>query len=175
MPTTSSDGSQGGSVDEDTIEVKGEALDSIDGDEEIQSINMEGIKDEPSIGSTGSSPALQHIKLKTSRSTSLESIKSHCSDGSPVEQEEIELVGGDVTVKTEPGQPLKLARSASQKIAPRPPPLFNDLPDATDDAKSLFMVMDACTYSNKYLGYTEHAMECDCAEEWGKYICYDSF
>ncbi|KAI7517432.1 hypothetical protein KC331_g21708, partial [Hortaea werneckii] len=26
--------------------------------------------------------------------------------------------------------------------------------------------MSECTYANKYLGTTEHALECDCAEEW---------
>lgn len=76
-------------------------------------------------------------------------------------------MGGDITLKMEPGQPPKLSRSASQKIS-RPPQLFNHLPDSTAEAQATFQMMEECTYANKYMGYTEHAMDCDCAEEWGK-------
>lgn len=79
-----------------------------------------------------------------------------------------ERIGGDITVKLEPGQPPKLTRSSSQKVVPRPPPLYSHLPDNTAEARSTFELMETCTYANKYMGYTEHAMECDCAEEWGK-------
>ncbi|PLB34689.1 SET and WW domain protein [Aspergillus candidus] len=88
------------------------------------------------------------------------------SDGDGDDDGEEEKVGGDITVKLEPGQPPKLTRSSSQKVVPRPPQLFTDLPDSTAEAKSTFSMMDMCTYANKYMGYTEHAMECDCAEEW---------
>ncbi|KAI9374517.1 hypothetical protein BJX61DRAFT_540761 [Aspergillus egyptiacus] len=77
-----------------------------------------------------------------------------------------EKVGGDISVKLEPGQPPKLARSSSQKVVPRPPQLFSHLPDMTQEAQKTFEVIEACQYANKYMGYTEHAMECDCAEEW---------
>lgn len=79
-----------------------------------------------------------------------------------------EKVGGDITVKIEPGQPPKLARSSSQKVVAHPPRLFLDLPDCTAEAKSTFEILESCNYANKYMGYTEHAMECDCVEEWGK-------
>ncbi|KAM5444769.1 histone methyltransferase set2 [Microsporum ferrugineum] len=82
------------------------------------------------------------------------------------DEEPEEKVGGDITVKQEPGQPPKLARSASKKVVPRQPQMFDHLPDSTAEATSLFQVIDACTYSNKNMGYTDHAMECDCAEEW---------
>ncbi|KAL4805981.1 hypothetical protein BDV18DRAFT_140258 [Aspergillus unguis] len=77
-----------------------------------------------------------------------------------------ETVGGDISVKLEPGQPPKLTRSSSQKVVPRPPQLFLDLPDSTKEAKQTFEVIENCQYANKYMGYTEHAMECDCPEEW---------
>lgn len=80
-----------------------------------------------------------------------------------------ETVGGDIVVKQEPGQPPKLSRSSSQKIARGPPQLFSHFPDSTADALATFEQIDACWYANKYMGYTEHAMECDCAEEWGMY------
>jgi len=88
---------------------------------------------------------------------------------SPVDKDEHEeIVGGDITVKLEPGKAPKLSRSASQKIVSRPPPLFLDAPDKTDEATSTFHVITDCVYAAKYLGSTEHALECDCAEEWGK-------
>lgn len=85
------------------------------------------------------------------------------------EGEDEKKVGGDVTVKLEPGKQPKLSRSHSQKVAARPPQLFLDLPDRTDEACATFDKLEACTYSNKYLGYTEHAMECDCTEGWGMF------
>lgn len=78
-----------------------------------------------------------------------------------------EIIDSGITVKMEPGEPLKLSRKASQKVAARPPPLFDDLPDATADATSEFEVMKDCHYANKGLGYTEPPLECDCAEAWG--------
>lgn len=95
--------------------------------------------------------------------------KSPPSDASsPDTDAHEEMVGGEITVKMEPGKALKLARTASQKVVARPPPLFLDLPDATEEAKETFVVLPECTYGNKYLGSTEHALECDCSEEWGK-------
>lgn len=82
-----------------------------------------------------------------------------------------ETVGGEILVKQEPGQPPKLSRSSSQKIVARPPQLFSHFPDSTADALATFEQIEGCEYANKYMGYTEHAMECDCAEEWGMYPC----
>ena len=80
-----------------------------------------------------------------------------------------EVVGGEITVKIEPGQPPKLARSTYQKIVAGPPPLFTAAPDTTEEAQGHFEMIPACIYSNKYIGSTEHgSMDCDCSEEWGK-------
>ena len=79
-------------------------------------------------------------------------------------------LNGHATPKMEPEEdlkPLKAQRSSKSQIVPRVAALFDHLPDATAEATSTFTVMECCTYSNKYLGYTEHAMECDCSEEWG--------
>ncbi|KAL9107620.1 MAG: hypothetical protein Q9227_007523 [Pyrenula ochraceoflavens] len=155
-----------GPVDEDTIEVKPE-LDSPDRMDDLDSIRVGAVKDEPT-RSGSSSPSLPPSKPKSDRSSSANSVKSHSTTSTPARnKEEIEeKVGGEVTLKMEPGQPPKLARSTSQKIAPRTPLLFDHLRDATTEATSTFTLMESCTYSNKYLGYTEHAMECDCSEEW---------
>lgn len=126
----------------------------------------EGTKDiteEPKSTPQSASPKSEKNESK-SRSQSRSPIKE---DGEPEEK-----VGGEITVKLEPGQPPKLARTSSQKISPRPVQLYNDYPDKTQEAKESFQLMEECTYANKYMGYTEHAMECDCAEEWGKFISF---
>lgn len=80
-----------------------------------------------------------------------------------------EVVGGDISVKLEPGKAPKLARTSSKKIMSKPPPLFTHLPDASDEASKAFDLIPNCTYANKYLGTTDHALECDCTEEWGMF------
>ncbi|KAI2788270.1 Histone-lysine N-methyltransferase, H3 lysine-36 specific [Penicillium oxalicum] len=115
------------------------------------------------------SPSLKH---ESSVNTTLPLHKSETPpgpDSKPVKDEsemKQETVGGEIVVKEEPGQPPKLARNSSQKIVPRPPQLFSHLPDSTQDALATFEQIEACWYANKNMGYTEHAMECDCAEEW---------
>jgi len=79
-----------------------------------------------------------------------------------------ETVGGDITLKLEPGKPPKLARSSSKKIPTRAPQLFSNYDDATSEARRTFEVLPNCSYANKYLGTTDAAYECDCGEEWGK-------
>ena len=80
-----------------------------------------------------------------------------------------ESLPGTVTVKQEPGQGPKLTRTTSQKVVPRTPPLFHDYPDKTDEAQGGFQVIPGCIYSSKAIGATEHAMDCDCTEEWSQY------
>lgn len=98
--------------------------------------------------------------------------RSRSNDGSDVAAEEDghgNRVALTVSVKAEPDRPLKLTRTPSHKVEhPQPPPLFDHLPDETKRAKMTFQVIDTCTYANKSLGFTEHAMDCDCSEEWGK-------
>jgi [histone H3]-lysine36 N-trimethyltransferase len=117
----------------------------------------------------GRAPAPLQLPLKPkSRSTSQTPIKRSPNSPASNEEEREEVVGGDITLKMEPGKAPKLARKASQKVVSRPPPLFLDLPDSTDEAKKTFGVLSECTYGSKLLGTTEHALECDCSEEWGK-------
>ncbi|CAF9914110.1 MAG: histone methyltransferase set2 [Alectoria fallacina] len=78
-----------------------------------------------------------------------------------------EVVGGEVTVKLEPGHPPKLARSTSHKIISKPAPLFHDYPSKTEESKHTFQLLEQCSYTSKYIGSTEHgSMDCDCTEEW---------
>lgn len=92
------------------------------------------------------------------------------SDMSRSEHEKV--VGGAVTVKLEPGQPPKLARSSSQKVWTRPAPLFGDYPSKTEEAQTKFEIIPVCSYGSKYMGSTEPGMDCDCLEEWGKLTPY---
>ena len=103
-----------------------------------------------------------------SRSQSPKRQQSSSHSPVPVKEEHTEFIRGQVTVKAELAQAPKLSRSSSQKVTSRAPPMFKHLEDRTSEAKSRFQVINECTYASKYLGYTEHAMECDCAEEWGK-------
>lgn len=158
------------SVDEDTIEVKPEPglKDHGDGDGN-DSAHLGKVKSERT-GSGSRSPSLPLAKIKSSQSSSsANSVKSDNTPLTPTDKKESEeKLAGEVTLKMEPGQPPKLARSSTQKAPAKTAPLFDHLSDATDEAKTSFAVMEACTYANKYLGYTEHAMECDCSEEWSK-------
>ncbi|KAF9732197.1 hypothetical protein PMIN06_011671 [Paraphaeosphaeria minitans] len=113
-----------------------------------------------------SNPLLMPARSK-SRSKSQSPVKQLPSDPStPEPNTQEEVLGGEITLKMEPGKAPKLSRTASHKIASRPPPLYLDLPDSTQDAKSTFDVLSECTYANKHIGTTEHALECDCSEEW---------
>lgn len=80
-----------------------------------------------------------------------------------------EVVGGDVELRLDENERPRLVRNKSQKVSRRPPELFTHLPDATAQATSTFSVLRDCVYANRYMGITEHALECECAEEWGKH------
>ena len=111
------------------------------------------------------------LPLKTeSKSTTHSPTQSRHHSLSPAGHtaETEQTISADISVKMEPGQPLKLARTSSQKVMTRPTRLFDNLADMTADAKNTFQVISQCIYAAKYLGTTEHAMECDCAEEWSK-------
>ena len=133
-------------------------------DEEAKdTIVLEAVKREPVLYNGTSNPA--------SAKSAVQILKRNTSGTqSPVKAEggDREVVAGEVTVKLEPGQPPKLARTPSKSIVARCAPTFESYEDKTEEATGVFQLFTECTYSAKYLGSTEHAMECDCAEEWGK-------
>lgn len=62
-------------------------------------------------------------------------------------------------------------RKRSQKPAGRGPPLFNDLPDATEEACEGFKVIPDCLYGSKNMGAAAtDALDCECREDWRKYL-----
>ena len=167
MAVSNSNSSKAESVDGDTIEVKPEPPRSADRDIEVRSNRVGALKDEPAEGAS-SSPLLQPLTLKMSRSSSSSTVKSRATSESSLEKKGLEECMNRSTIKMDALSAPKLGRSASQKVASITTTLVDHLPDATAEAKSSFAVMEACTYANRFLGYTEHAMECDCSEEWGE-------
>ena len=133
--------------------------------EELEKLQADEIKEEPT-STNGNSP--QDMSMDVGSQSPFNQGKISRSPCSNVEQHE-ELIGGEVTIKQEPGQPPKLSRSTSHKILCRPPLLFNEYLDKTKEAKATFQFISECSYTSKYIGSTEHdSMDCDCAEEWGK-------
>jgi histone-lysine N-methyltransferase SETD2 len=108
---------------------------------------------------------------KKSESQSQTPIKTQSASQTPKsEYDGEEVIGGDITVTLEPGKGPKFSRKSAQKVVARPPTLFNDLEDATDEAIGVFQVIKDCIYGSKYMGSSEHdPLDCDCSEEWSKY------
>ncbi|KIV90513.1 hypothetical protein PV10_07810 [Exophiala mesophila] len=118
-------------------------------------------------------PSLGNMRLKASASpsTSMSLSKPPATarnDSSNAKKEPKEANGVTSPAKTEPREPVKPTKSSrtASKLPPRIAPLFDHVPDATAEATSTFTVIDACTYQNKYLGFSDHALDCDCSEEW---------
>ncbi|KIV85653.1 hypothetical protein PV11_01322 [Exophiala sideris] len=160
--------------DEIPVQVKLEgSVDDELGDEPTNN-RLAAVKHENST-SPSNSPSIPPTKLKNSRSLSTSSSSRPLAadrEHSNAKAESPETNGHDATstspVKPEPKEPSKPAKSSrtASKLPPRVAPLFNHFPDVKDEATSTFTVLDACTYQNKYLGFSEHALDCDCAEEW---------
>ena len=106
--------------------------------------------------------------MKSARASTVNSPVKSGTPQSPAVKSDEDVVGGEITVKAEPGQAPKLSRATSQRVPARPPRLFFDHADKTEEACKVFTVIDRCEYGNKYIGTTEHALECDCVEQWGE-------
>jgi [histone H3]-lysine36 N-trimethyltransferase len=147
------------------MKIEGEGSDGEDAwgtirvEEEVEEDGDADVKQESHNKSGTSSPrkkgATQSPEKRPSRSQSADMLKG----------EREEVMRADITVKVEPGQPPRLA---SRKVAAGAPPMFDHYADKTGEATKVFQAITDCIYAAKYLGSTEHAMECDCTEEWGK-------
>lgn len=155
-------------VEEGIKEMKIKGEDSSSDEEVYGTIRVEKAKPQPARVDKIESPVKMEVK---SRTQSPKKMRSASHSPTMADGEHEEIIGGEITLKLEPGQPPKLARTASHKVTARPVQMFDDYPDKTEEATGLFQVITQCSYSAKYLGTTEHAMECDCAEEWGKSVC----
>ncbi|KAK4550626.1 hypothetical protein LTR36_000205 [Oleoguttula mirabilis] len=139
-----------------------------DGDMDMDTIVVgELVKKERSASISAESAGTGNATPSSTKRQSRSPVKQSSMAQPPaVKGEEEDTIGGGVTLKLEPGKPPKLARTTSRKVEKRPPQLFLEYEDKTQEATSIFTVLPECTYANKYLGATEHALECDCTEEW---------
>lgn len=155
---------------EDTIVVKRENSADDDLAEDPNLAKIANLKHDSS--SRSNTPQSASTKLKQTQrvSTSTPRPKSE-NDDAAVKSETDSMYKAESPIM--PPSTSKKARN-SKKPPPRVAPLFDHLPDATEQANSSYTVIDSCTYQNKYLGFTEHAMECDCQEEWGEFATLDS-
>ena len=151
--------------DSDTIEVKREPSTEHDLADEMKATSVSASKDEPL--SRSNTPLSTSAKLKTNHSSSASTPSAKSETADEDIKVEDDITNGHESPDIEPVKQKKSAR-LSKKPPPRVAPLFNDLPDVAEEANRAYQVIDSCIYQNKYLGYTEHAMECDCSEEWGK-------
>ena len=153
-------------VEEGIKDMKIKSEDS-SGDEEASGTIRVGEIEQSSTHTSGNSSPTKMEDKSTTQSPK----KRPSTSNSPIKGkgEDEQILGGGITLKLEPGQPPKLSRTASQKVVARAPQTFDHYEDKTQEATGVFQVITECSYSAKYLGSTEHAMECDCAEEWGKH------
>lgn len=141
--------------------------------EESQSEEDEGVGSKSEVVSEGAETPIATNGVKravksTSRSASHSPVKVQSASELHMDKPERgETVSADTAFKTEPGQAPKLSRTTSHKMAPRAPMLHLDAPDKMAEASETFQVIEDCIYAAKYIGNTEHALECDCTEEWG--------
>lgn len=150
--------------EDETIAVKRENESKAAVQDEIISTNN-GTKDEPI--SRSATPLSLSARVKPNTSSSSTPRYKTEGEESPVKLE-VEQSDSNISSNMASKASKKMMRG-SKKNPPRIAPLFYDLPDATDEANSTYTVIDSCLYQNKYLGFTEHAMECDCQEEWGRF------
>jgi histone-lysine N-methyltransferase SETD2 len=128
-----------------------------------------------------SHPQQDHTRTPKSRSTShspVKNVKKESGTSTPLGAGGLEAtIGGEVSLKMEPGKMPKLSRTTSQKVTARPPPLFLDEADKTEEACQGFQVIRDCEYQNKSLGLTEDEgldeVQCECDEEYGESSKYD--
>jgi len=165
------------SVDEDTpSHIKREGSPMDEREHYSSDPGAAAIKDENSARPLHLATTLTTVRTKTSRSSSTSTTSSRQAQASEKDRSGAKKANGHTSpVKpereepTKPTKPTKASRSASSKLPPRIAPLLDHLPDVYAEATSTFTIIDACTYQNKYLGFSDHALDCDCSEEWGKH------
>ncbi|KAH6681707.1 hypothetical protein B0J14DRAFT_221395 [Halenospora varia] len=158
---------------EDTREFKPEAVDAA-----LEEMKLEGespprdtivANGYDKVPTPGKSEKSRSSTPATKKSASRSPYPKQSASQSPKSEDEDgeEHIGGDITVTVEPGKPPKLLRTSSQKIIARPPQLFSDLPDSTEESLDVFHLIKDCIYGAKHFGASDNdALDCDCSEEW---------
>jgi len=167
MGRMSRQASKAESLDSGTVEVKHEFPGEAALTEDPSSTRVEDLKEEDATSDIPTSTiSFVQPLIKPCRSSTASTPDPHAYESGHVREDVDNVYSSESSVKNETPVPKK-GRAATQKAPPRIAPLFDDLPDATEEAERTFTVIDSCIYQNKYLGYSEHALECDCTEEWG--------
>lgn len=155
-------------MSEEYKDIKPEAVDTALGDMHLE--------EEPSSQSSATH-GNKHNKEEMATSTQPDRNGSHSLSPEPSvitnksEDDEEDTIDGEIELKIEPGKLPKLSRKSSQKVVSRPPPLFDHLPNSTEEATATFQVIRDCIYGSKYMGSSEHdALGCDCSEQWSKFF-----
>lgn len=149
-------------------EVRDMNLKEEEADVDMDTVVPKGERSEDNASAAGGDDSDSSAPPTTKRSSRSPTKQKRASGSPAVKFEEEETVGGEVTLKLEPGKPPKLARTTSHRVEKRAPQLFTEHEDALPEALNFFERLPECSYANRYLGGTEPALECDCAEEWGK-------
>ena len=166
---------------DDTRDIKPEAVDAALGEMRLEE-GASPVEAQDTVAINGTyedSPTPGEIKRSrsatpaTRKSSSPSPIMKHSASQTPKSEpgDEQEVISGDIRVTVEPGKAPKLSRKASQRVISRPPRLFDDLPDATEEATTVFQVIKECIYGAKHMGNSDHdPLDCDCSEEWSTYL-----
>ncbi|KAK4633254.1 Histone-lysine N-methyltransferase, H3 lysine-36 specific [Fulvia fulva] len=147
-------------------EVRDMNLKEEEADVDMDTVVPKGERSEDNASAAGGDDSDSSAPPTTKRSSRSPTKQKRASGSPAVKLEEEETVGGEVTLKLEPGKPPKLARTTSHRVEKRAPQLFTEHEDALPEALNFFERLPECSYANRYLGGTEPALECDCAEEW---------
>lgn len=149
------------------------------GDRALGGMKLEESLDEEAIVVNGTHEGARTLQLKKSRSSTPASkdsasqspnIQSFQDTSISDQEEQEELIGGDISVLVEPGKGRKLSRKPVQKVVARPAPLFNDLEDVKEEAVKVFQVIPTCMYGSKHMGDSHtDPLDCDCSAEWSEF------
>lgn len=164
---------------DDTRDTKSEVVDSALSEMKLEEGGSPSeAEDTIALNGTYDAPTPEAIKRSRSstpaarNSTSQSPVKKQSASQTPKsEDDEEEVIEGDIIVTVEPGKGPKLSRKSSQKVVARPPQLFDHVEDSTEEAVTVFQAIKDCIYGSKYMGSSEHdPLDCDCSEQWGEYL-----
>lgn len=140
------------------------SLDAVMEQDEVATKGMGRIKLEDSRGDVADA---QDIDVQL-----MADIKAEESSRSPSATQDGVTSRGDSVGTPNSGKASKPSRKPSSKAPTRNAATYDHLPSATAEACQSFQVISDCLYGSKNLGSTDNdSFDCECREEWRKYIC----
>ena len=107
--------------------------------------------------------------VKSESATPMEDIKGERSASEAQSSKEEDEEREEKKDKAEQPEEQKSKRRGNKK-PPRMAPLFDSLPDKTEEATKSFTILKDCTYTPKWLGESgqeDDAMACECPSQFG--------